>query len=248
MHERLLRKGNGGYRGIVAPNKEEKRYLRLLLIKYINDIKLHPAAHGCRPERNPVTNGLVHIGYDLSICMDFSNFFDTVTRTQLDGKVPEWILKKCLYKGICAQGLPTSPALANIGARDFDYELEAWLISTEYDAVFTRYVDDVTVSLNKCSDEMIEEVKANVERIANNHGFSLNPKKTIVQFSSGGRRRNICGVSVGPTDVRATKRHRRKLRGLKHYENYTDELDHHIKGMTEWCSMKHPRSKLIRKI
>lgn len=135
---------------------------------------------------------------------------------------------------IAEQGLPTSPMLANIAASRMDWEIHCHQGSLE---IYTRYADDLTVSIKICDSLKASDVISRIKEIAADSGFTVNDKKTKVQYARAGRR-IITGYSVGESDVRATRKVRRKLRAAKHNGWTRREA-----GLTEFCRMAMPNSE-----
>lgn len=135
---------------------------------------------------------------------------------------------------IAEQGLPTSPMLANIAASRMDWELHCHQGSLE---IYTRYADDLTISMRVCENLQFDDIVSRVKEIAADSGFTVNDKKTKVQHARAGRR-IITGYSVGESDVRATRKVRRKLRAAKHNGWSRKEA-----GLTEFCRMAMPNSE-----
>lgn len=135
---------------------------------------------------------------------------------------------------IAEQGLPTSPMLANIAASKLDWKIvQVGFLHEEY----TRYADDLTFSFRVIIDTQIAEKIEEVREIAASCGFAINAPKTKVQHARAGRR-IITGYSVGESDVRATRKARRKLRAAKHNDWSRKEA-----GLTEFCRMAMPNSE-----
>ena len=70
---------------------------------------------------------------------------------------------------------------------------------------------------------------------AESMGWAINPHKTRVQYASAGRR-IICGLSVGPDDVRPTRHTRRRLRAAAHSAPRSAEW----RGLAEWAKCRLP--------
>jgi len=114
-----IKKTSGKTRTIYAPSQEDPAALRAILPD-LEDIQrkvcIPRIVHGFVKDRSPVTNAMAHRGRQFTLCLDLSSFFDSVTRDKIDWVVPPSILDKILYEGAARQGLPTSPAAANIAA------------------------------------------------------------------------------------------------------------------------------------
>jgi hypothetical protein len=142
--------------------------------------------------------------------MDLKDFFDTVTREMLVSKVPSSVLDVCIYDGAARQGLPTSPALANIAAADMDEQVNR--IAKSQDMAYTRYADDMVVSGN--DKQAVWSMRDTVGSLALQYGFVVNERKTSLQDARGGRRK-ITGAAVDDM-VHVPRSLRRKARAAAH--------------------------------
>lgn len=141
------------------------------------------------------------------------------------------IIKLCTYKGVTAQGFPTSPYLANIVLKGFDKRMVE--LSCKNECTYSRYADDLTFSSKLLDKEQLRAVfKQQAYRLLWAFGFEANKKKTY--FKDVGRFK-VCGVVVNEkTNImrksirlfrakvhhatvkkksRTTKSHIRKLKG-----------------------------------
>ena len=129
---RKIPKGNGKWRTIYEPNKQVKERLQKLvpILEKIALEKCPPnVVHGFFPARSCVSNAAMHIGYEYTCCFDLTEFFDHCTTDMLAAALTtrqiteannrDWIV----VEGACRQGLPTSPAAANICAAMLDWSL-----------------------------------------------------------------------------------------------------------------------------
>lgn len=248
MHTFHIPKGNGKFRTIYIPNEEEDAILKKEKALIDQDIhaQLHAGlkhAHGNMPERSPVTNATAHIGpFDASISFDFEDFFATVRKENFP-HIQKYN-DTCFPDGAARQGLRTSPAIANLAAIPFDLEIETLLKSLspriQFNAapsfIYTRYVDDLTFS---CRDyRIVAFLKTRIPKIAQKHGFQINPRKTHVQSSDRGRR-IICGIAVDDKKIHLTRHHRRRLRAATH----APIGFFHAQGLKEFCKLKPPKQK-----
>jgi RNA-directed DNA polymerase len=233
-------KKNGTFRTIYIPNKKEKISLREILVELNNkQLKLcGDFVHGFIPGRSPVTNALAHIGYEYTTVFDLKDFFDTVKKEQVQKYLTAAQCAAVFVDGAPRQGLPTSPAVANLAAIALDDGISKWIKKNNLELVYTRYADDLSFSYN---DKSIEEklLKA-IPNIIGMNGFVVNKKKTRTLTAKAGRR-HITGVGVDATNIYPTRSVKRKLRAARYRNNYMQ-----AKGLLEWSKLKLPVPKELK--
>ena len=238
-------KGKGKYRTIYSPSREEKTFLQFILPQ-LNQRALaldtHKVVHGFMPGRSIITNALAHVGdWKITLHFDFEDFFDSVNpdmtpdlpildcyrntspasaRQRLSDSLRN---QRCFPNGAARQGLPTSPAIANIAAAPFDAAVIALrdrltpkrrILGQRGPAfIYTRYADDLTFSTN--SENVAATLLRDIPALAAAHGFAINPAKTTRQHAAAGNR-IVTGIAVTPTGILPTRRARRKLRASTH--------------------------------
>lgn len=216
-----------------------------IALKWLNKAQrdLCPDAHAFVPGRSVVTQAREHVGREYSVSVDLANWFDSITAEQAHeavsaaGKHVESYLWRITHEGRPRQGLPCSPAIANLAGRHLDMLVREAverldLRRTEYS--YTRYADDLTVSYGRADlhDVMVRTLTQCVEAL----GWQINDKKTHRQWSGAGRR-VICGVAIDDEgNLHATRKLRRKLRAAMH----RDPNSHSARGLTEWARMRPP--------
>ncbi len=231
-----IKKG-GKVRTIYMPSFRE--------LVYLNDVKnqldwiylnmgVPECVHGFWFGRNPASNATAHIGYRYTYCLDMKDFFDSIQEGLLRN-VPKSLRKLSLIKGAPRQGLPTSPILSNIAMHPID--LKIMKMAHPSNVVYTRYADDITISSNDLGS--LERLKNCIGYTLAQNGLRLNLKKTKLQDGKG-KRRVITGLSVGESDVRATYKHRRKLRAAAHKNKMSA-----VRGWQGWCQCYIPYSSNI---
>lgn len=251
-------KGNGKFRTIYKPRRDIKATLRTY-IPVLEEIalKLCPpnVVHGFWPARNCVSNAQMHVGpWRYTVCIDLKDFFDHCTRDRLssaifNGQATSYQtlpvdLQKMTPDNACRQGLPTSPAAANVCFAQVDHDILT-VLRREFDGkfVYSRYADDLTFSV--MTREEAEYIVRTIPTICANYGFVLNEKKTHIQYAGAGRR-IITGVAVDEHGVYPTRKSRRRLRAAKHKITlpckYGVSLHrkHRAAGLAEWCRCKPP--------
>lgn len=234
-------KGNGRFRRIYVPSKRQRRELRVLVPKIADRARkatpphVRPFVHGIQGT-NAVTAAEAHVGHRWTICFDLESCFDHVTSKKLLAqKLPEEIVQKVTVDGAARQGLPTSPACANLALVPLDVAITRAAKKKHKQIIYTRYVDDLTVSGD--NPDALEWAKAQIPKIVRQCGWKLAEHKTRVQYASTGRR-IVCGVAVGEDRVYPTRKAKRRLRAAQHQENESQ-----ANGLSEWCQMKRPRER-----
>lgn len=235
---KIPKKSKGEFRTIYvcSPEEKEKFYKHLPALNNACEAHLpQKVSHGFMPGKSPVTNALAHVGYSYTLCVDLKDFFESVKESHLKGLVSDETLKEVIVDGSVKQGLPTSPAAANLAASKMDKSILNRFKKLGLDILYTRYADDLSFSFNDHSltSLIIKEVKSCAGRC----GFKINPKKTRLMAAKSGRR-VICGVAVGETSIHPTRKVKRKLRAALHKKN----LDQ-IRGLKEWINLKVPKDK-----
>lgn len=189
-----INKGNGTYRHIYAPNPKLKAKQNEILKQLYKNCP-HPANHGFVPGKSIVTNASHHIGRSYVLSMDIKNFFPSVTTDKVVKLLTRFYpnqlenLPVFLYKNHIPQGAPTSPYLANFALYDFDQDFSTYLES--YNASYTRYADDITVSFDEAP---VKDILNYVNGKLNKQNYYLSFKKTHLAHKS--RRQKVTGIVV----------------------------------------------------
>lgn len=235
-------KRNGKFRTIYVPDAKEKAVYHKSLesISDRAEALCHGGVvHGFMFGKSPVTNAMRHVGKIYTTCFDLKDFFDTVGMRQLRGILPKETLDLVLVDGAARQGLPTSPAVANIAANFMDRRILRWIKRKKLDVVYTRYADDLSFSYDDSS--VTEMLKREIPDIVERFGFKANCSKTHTMCALGGRR-IICGVAVD-NEIHPTRKTKRRLRAAQHHNKFPQAA-----GLTEWCKLKIPASYRLRQM
>lgn len=137
--------------------------------------------------RNIYTNALVHAGSEWVLNLDMKDYFHTVTSRHLQwifGKLFEFPAPLCnqligltSYKGVLPMGAPTSPVLSNLAALPLDAGLQ--VLANKCDALYTRYVDDLTFSFDAQPEVQFTQA---ARQVVESQGFALNEGKIRLSF------------------------------------------------------------------
>lgn len=248
MHIVKIPKGDGRYRTIYVPSPERKRQLSRLvgpLSQRALEKDVHRVMHGFMPGRSPVTNAMQHRGYAYSLSFDLEDWFDSVTPGHIDrvlgfGFSTHHAYKICLVYNRPRQGLPTSPALANIAASPMvnDIMKLRQMGRFGWTFVFTLYADDMTFSFDRFATALW--LKHAIPELVKRHGFKINPDKTRLQFAGAGKRM-ITGVAVDDT-LRVPRYIKRKIRAARHkyLKTRSPVVRGQLRGLMEWQQLRTP--------
>lgn len=198
-----IKKKNGKFREISAPNEKLKAEQRLILNNDLKRIKIKKYAKGFFDKRDIIENAKTHEGAHWILNMDLKDFFDTITKEKVYDSLinnnvsenrAEYIAEICTLNGSTPQGAPTSPYLSNIVFKPIDRKIQS--LCSEHNCVYTRYADDITLS-SKDKDngfDTLQIIKNSVVSIIQKNGFKVNSKKT----RTVGRHRNqeVTGITI----------------------------------------------------
>lgn len=100
--------------------------------------------------------------------------------------------------GHLPQGAPTSPMLANLVVRAMDADISA--IASTAGATYTRYADDIVLSLGWCTRATAVALLRAVGEVVTKAGFRINRKKTHVR--GPGARKVVTGLTINDAKPR----------------------------------------------
>ena len=193
-----------GYRKIVtykSPESDVYRFhadAKLSLERHIRHSKF---AKAYIKHRSIITNAQAHLYNDIFICLDICDFFQSINHKKLISALyheinrtskKQFTMEQCktlvsscsLSKKGVAIGLMPSPILANIYLKEFDTKLYAWLKKQNFpNIIYTRYADDITISLKETgenSSEIVDLIVARVRELLEDFHLKLNDKKTRI--------------------------------------------------------------------
>lgn len=240
-------KRKGDWRVVVVPDKDQAERLRGLLPRLAAAerrlavrLGVEAVAHGFIAGRSPVTNAWRHVGYQVTIAMDLADWFDSVRREQIAAALARADEDRGLADAVChegrpAQGLPTSPTAANLAAVALDREICDRLRALSCGSSYTRYADDLSISLQTTDGDAVRRALASVREAVAQFGWRVQETKTAVQWARAGRR-TVTGIAVGPDSIAVPRTMRRRLRAAM----YQDAHSASCQGLREWCRLRLP--------
>ena len=204
-------KKSGGRRRITAPVGKLKGVLKCLsqiLAPYYSPLE---STHGFAVGRSVASNASVHVDKNYVLNIDLKDFFPSISSASvkkalldhgLNQEVSELIsrlvtipvAKEGSQMTIHAlpQGSPCSPLISNMVCQNLDRRLAG--LAKRFGVEYTRYADDITFSSNHHVYSTSGELLAELYRIVEECGFTINEKKTRLQ--KRGERQEVTGVVV----------------------------------------------------
>jgi hypothetical protein len=241
-------KSTGGTRLLHVPDDATKGLLSAVntlfqteLNKYISSV-----AHAFRPHRSTVTNARPHLGCTVLIKLDIKDFFPSVKAAHIrpwieqatySSKVQDRLLELVLHEGALPQGAPTSPILSNLALKSFDTKLAS--ICHFYGFKYTRYADDISISMNQDDPKAIKMMIAIVDSELAKLGFKLNKKPQKLHVLRPHQAQRICGITINSGKPTIARKQRRLLRAAEHRLKTMGESSLSQNELMGWKSYVH---------
>ncbi|MCZ4077412.1 reverse transcriptase family protein [Rhodococcus sp. H36-A4] len=205
-----------GSRLLEVPKPRLREIQRKVLRRILDRVPAHPAAHGFRRGRSAQTFAIPHAGREVVVSVDLKNFFPSIGFDRVVAifeavGYPPTVASN--LAGVCTtvapaaelvgidrptasrlrsthlpQGAPTSPALANLAARQLDIRLTG--LARSMGLRYTRYADDLAFS----GSPDVDTLQWVVGQVAQDEGFALHPDKTRVRRAH--QRQQLTGLVV----------------------------------------------------
>ena len=159
--EHKIKKDDGSFRIIHAPEIRIKLIQQAILEKVLYKyIKFPKHVTGFMPGKNVVDNATPHVKKSVVVRLDLKDFFPSVFAGVVHKKLRKYfpphvcnmIVRLCSYKEHMAQGIPTSPYLANLACDEMDKDILKLCKSRRWD--YTRYADDLTFSVKSGREDV----------------------------------------------------------------------------------------------
>jgi RNA-directed DNA polymerase len=230
---RTSRKKHGGIREIFDPNPPFDAITKNLYRSFTKVLpyKAPDHVHGFVRGRSTVSNASQHLGKACVLRVDLEDFFPSINVAMIraslqaqgyDEKAADIAVNIVTIADKLPIGLSTSPFLSNLVFLSTDRSLSAYAQSEGLS--FTRYVDDLTFS-----GEVIDRHLADIARILDDAGWSVNTRKTA--FMRRGGPQYVTGLYVGEADgPRIPRKVKRRMRWILHmiskfgYDTYMAEF------------------------
>ena len=233
------------HRKISAPIGELLK-IHTKLLPVLNGIEFPDCITGFAPGTSVKMNAMVHPGKRIVSSYDIKDFFPNCKKHILsralktiinDPKVISRLVEISTFNGGLPQGSKISPVLANLSFMEADAALTK--LAEMNEGVYSRYADDFTIS---SSDIGIYQLERYIENIVEDHGFTVNARKT--RHHTQKQRQTVTGVVVNKKP-QPNKQYRYNLKSQIHNlvrDNVKISKKHlmSINGMVNWVAMFNP--------
>lgn len=157
-----IKKARGGHREINHPAKELKTLQYWLSERFLSHFSIHAAATAYKKGASIKKNASLHLKNPYLLRMDFENFFESITSSDLRKKIrigteisgvrigrsDQKFMSNILFKdGRMVIGAPSSPVLSNLLMYEFDQNIDSYC--RKHEIAYTRYADDLFFSCSK---------------------------------------------------------------------------------------------------
>ncbi len=209
---------------IDAPNEPLKNLQRAIYKKMLKHESVPTGVTGFVIERSIFDNAIPHVEAKVVIKIDLKNFFHSIESSKIynywischwNEECAEILTNICCFNDSLPQGAPTSPALSNVINRSLDSQVVE--IAHDYQATYTRYADDITLSIPRKIQSEKRRIKPLIQKIIEQfetHGYKIQYRKGIKVLRSH-QQQIITGLVVNER-VRLPRATRKKIRGMKH--------------------------------
>ncbi|WP_168169793.1 retron St85 family RNA-directed DNA polymerase [Candidatus Izimaplasma bacterium ZiA1] len=225
-----IKKKNGGFRTIAAPNEELS-----MIQNYINEnilfaYKIHKSAFGYVKGKSIIDVANHHLKSENFLSLDLENFFPSIGAERLyyyfgklggyDKSISDNLVRFCMYGTGIPQGACTSPQISNIIAYKLDLRLGE--LCQSKGLKYSRYVDDLTFSGE--TEHINDKLLFTVQKIIADEGFKLNSKKT--RFGNNRNGFIITGLMIRNNSICVPSSYIKKIKNELYYINKYGLLDH----------------------
>lgn len=203
---------NGKVRPLTIPTRRLMQILKELNA-LLQRLKFPEYVHGGLKGHSSRTNAVSHIGKPILLKADIKDFFPSITEEQVrkmfrvrlrcSADIAVILAKLTTYENSVPQGSPSSTIVATLVTEHLAFRLAG--LARKHGAVFTQYVDDMTIS----GPKHIPALESLVARIIEDEGFVCHPDKLVSvpsseeQIVTGLRVDN--GIDIPRSKIRAAR-------------------------------------------
>ncbi|WP_345870877.1 reverse transcriptase family protein [Shewanella algae] len=232
------KKADGSYRITYDAKPNLKHIHGRIRDVFLKKVDYPNYLHGSLKKRDYLTNANMHVNRKVIISEDVTNFFPSISKRVIhqtwvgvfgfSNEVAELLSELVTFKGALVQGARTSSYLCNLvlWKREADLVLEF----SKKGLIYTRYVDDITVSAKYILSKRQKTIIINrLYSILRSIGASPNRSKHKVMPHSGAQ--TVHRVNVNRRSPSMSKQVRGQIRAAVHqceklYQQKPDSLEY----------------------
>ena len=208
-----IKKKRGGYRTLSIPAVIIKYIQKWTLDEIVSKMKVSDAATGFIKGASIKENASLHLNSKCILNLDIKDFFPSINKNDVyrifyyygyTDALSDILSEICTFNDQLPQGAPTSPQLSNIRCIKMDKRIQ--LLCKAYNANYSRYADDITIS----GSGNLEKIKNIVIEIIRDEGFEINTRKTRILYPH--QRQEITGLVINNGIIKVPKEYKRELR------------------------------------
>lgn len=230
-------KKNGGVRTIMTPSKNLKIIQKKLSYILTLCSSLSKSVHGFVQGKSIVTNAKLHVNKQWVLNFDLKDYFNQFNQGKIIGffrsfykfnnEVIGTLVAICCYKNTLPQGAPTSPILTNILTYNFDKQMNLICKKSKY--IYTRYVDDITISTDKhkfqknfvyYDEDSNIQIGTSINKILEATNFEINSTKTHLRINY--QNQTVTGITVNEKP-NVSRNYIKKIRAILHNLKVNDD-------------------------
>ncbi len=269
-HVVKISKKSGGNRLLEVPKQEMKRVQRHVLDGILEHIPPHDCSHGFQRGRSIVSYVEPHVGQQVIVKFDLSDYFLTADRIRVRAlfhlagyppQIAKYLAALCTHgfkdeklagywkyeRAHLPQGAPSSPAIADRLLFKLDVRLAG--LAEKLEMNYSRYADDLAFSSSeRMKTGKINGLKKLVSRIVEEEGWWLNDEKTRVMKQ--GQRQRLAGLVVN-TKANVARSEFDRLKAIifrvqrngleaENRMNHSNFLEH-LRGRVSFVQMVNPK-------
>ena len=221
LHERK-EKPDGSYRDIYGVKGKLKTVQKRIVGNIYNYVFFPQYLQGSIKDkdlpRSYVHNASLHQNARVLIRMDISNFYPSLSESiifdvwkrffNFPNGVAHLLTQLTTYQGFLPQGASTSPGLGNLVFWEREHELVSRLRKQGF--VYSRYVDDVSISTKKFIEiSDLAPIFSSVFGMFKSRG--VKPNRNKIEISTSGHPMIVHNLNVNGTILTMSKKQRRKI-------------------------------------
>lgn len=220
---KILKKKNGGERTIKAPISKLKTVQRKILDDIIAKVQPLDCVYGLNKEKGVRDNAMLHSkNWNKEVlCLDLADFFGAVHYKNIKNIYKDLgfneensavLTKLSTLDQSLPQGSPLSSHLSSLSVLRMDNEILKYV--KPRGLIYSRYVDDITISGKAVTQKNINEIKEIISR----HEMATNNQKEKLYKSN--EQKEITGVRLIKNNITITDQYENNLIGMSNNISY----------------------------